>query len=150
MTVATSGWGRVRRVIAPPMMSTELAGLALVAGRVAAVVERAIEGTALTGDDRRQLRAARDQLQRNLKPEGPTRSKTRHVHSSGLIVSAARSVSGTRDAATALRDLAADLESLAEGQHAKNPERLLKYYDNLAARARQQSRGPGETVTRSR
>ncbi len=150
MSVATSGRKKVRRIRSAPMLSTELAGLALVAGRVAAVAERVIEGSKLTSDDRRQLRAARDQLQRNLTPDGGTRSSARHVHSSGLIVSAARSATAEGNAATALRELATDLDRLAKGQQAENPQQLLKYYDNLAARARRQSRGPAETVTRSR
>lgn len=135
-------------------ITTEVAALALVANRVATAVRRALDGGRLSAADRRHLKEAREQLLSDFGSSAAVvRSATRHLQSRGLIVTAARAAGKPHDSAaleSAVRSYAEDLDRLSRGDEAKHPHELLKYYQELAAAARRQSRRRVETVTRSR
>lgn len=154
LTGTLSVMSSIRRAGQRGAVTTEVAALALVANRVATTVRRALAGGRLSVSDRRHLKDARKQLLSDFDPDTEAvRSATRHLRSRGLIVTAARATSQPRDSAalaSAVRSYADDLDRLSQLQEATNPSELLRYYEELAAAARRQSRRRVETVIRSR
>jgi hypothetical protein len=128
---------------------TELPALALIAGRVASAIKRSQAQEPLDSQDRRDLRAAREALLKNTDASSTGRLPDRHIRSRRLIVSTAREASDqTVGLSAKLSAFADDLERIRLGAQPEDAEMLLRYYEELAVRARRQSQGRTETVVR--
>jgi hypothetical protein len=129
---------------------TELPALALIAGRVASAIKRSQAQEPLDSQDRRDLRAAREALLKNTDASSTGRRlPDRHIRSRRLIVSTAREASDqTVGLSAKLSAFADDLERIRLGAQPEDAEKLLRYYEELAVRARRQSQGRTETVVR--
>ena len=150
----STGTGVVKRAGGQGAVTTEVPALALVSSRVASAIKKILSDQELDAQDLQDLRSAREELIKNSDPSSNfLRAPARHAQSRRLIVSTVQATSRSGEAGALgdrLKALADDLERGINGVQLKDGQALLRYYEQLAAAARRQSRGRSETIIRSR